>query len=493
MDKDAIEDFALGEGGGHVCNRVIRRIFPYPRDIVMSKPDISVETKGWRILVLSEIRTDAGCQPRSGIVDEVVEDYHAHLSHGGDLPPVAVFYDGSEYYLADGYHRFHAHDRAGLKRINAIISQGTLREAVLYSLGANQTHGLRRSNEDKRRAVERMFGDDEWRNWSDAKIADHVGVSQTFVRDLRPKIAPTSHKLSSDEPERRLGRDGRMRSSSRKPKAPGITRTSEYSQSEPDYQEKFRQINEDTESAGAPLPRVAASAPPQDDSKGGDSVVTHTEPCDCGGTIHFDDALGIARCDRCGSSEAYNYNPERAAVADPEPKRPEEPYGTDDGPGSSSETNARPTDDGGTVGVRSAGESADRPGSLHGGTGGSPATDRAIAAIRKTVVGRHMSDDNLVLLAAAVMKALPEPSPHEGLVPYWVDPDDPVSVFANGLAMAMKANRVLNPETFVRCWPQDLPMLSDELNKFCDWLLDFEAAFRAQYKHGNDAALRAAE
>jgi hypothetical protein len=446
----------------------------------MSKSNISVETKGWRILVLSEIRTDAGCQPRSGIVDEVVEDYHAHLSHGGDLPPVAVFYDGSEYYLADGYHRFAAHDRAGLKRINAIITQGTLREAVLYSLGANQTHGLRRSNEDKRRAVERMFGDDEWRNWSDAKIADHIGVSQSFVRDLRP---PTSHKLSSDEPERRLGRDGRMRSASRKPKASGVTRTSEYSQTEPDYQEKFRQINEDTESAGVPLPREAASAPPHSDAKAEIGVVTEQ-------------------------------NPERAAVADLKPKPPEAHWNADDGAESFSETNAWLSEG---ADPRHSGpemQSQANPAGDTGGAGGSPATDEIDITAPNAVHVQIRADSRVVWVNVdgscrlrccqiGQLQVIDErdhlsPPHDDGMVAYWVDPDDPASLFANGLAMAMRASRAgteqePSADFFAAEYPADMPLRSGDLNMFCDWLLEFEAAFRARYKHGNAAALRSAE
>ena len=41
-----------------------------------------------------------------------------------------------------------------LSRISAIIKDGSLLQAQLYSFGVNKTHGLRRSNEDKRRAVE---------------------------------------------------------------------------------------------------------------------------------------------------------------------------------------------------------------------------------------------------------------------------------------------------------------------------------------------------
>jgi hypothetical protein len=70
---------------------------------------------------------------------------------------------------------------------------------------------------------------------------------------------------------------------------------------------------------------------------------------------------------------------------------------------------------------------------------------------------------------------------------------DPASMFANGLTIAMAAHGVLSGHEFARCWPNDLPLLSDELSKFCDWLLVFEEEYRLRYGDGNDAALRAAE
>jgi hypothetical protein len=42
---------------------------------------------------------------------------------------------------------------------------------VLYTVGANATHGLRRSNADKRRAVSMLLDDPEWAQWSNLAIA----------------------------------------------------------------------------------------------------------------------------------------------------------------------------------------------------------------------------------------------------------------------------------------------------------------------------------
>jgi hypothetical protein len=63
----------------------------------------------------------------------------------------------------------------GLKR--AARRQFNRRDALLFSVGANAIHGHRRTNEDKRRAVDVLLNDPEWRVWNDSEIARRCGVS----------------------------------------------------------------------------------------------------------------------------------------------------------------------------------------------------------------------------------------------------------------------------------------------------------------------------
>jgi hypothetical protein len=73
----------------------------------------------------------------------------------------------------------------GLKKIRANVLDGTLRDAILYALGSNSKHGFRRTNEDKRRAVEKLLGDPEWSQWSDSRIAEICKVSPMTVGKYR--------------------------------------------------------------------------------------------------------------------------------------------------------------------------------------------------------------------------------------------------------------------------------------------------------------------
>lgn len=136
-------------------------------------------------LSLSKVRIDGGTQSRVGIDDDTVMEYAEVIAAGEQLPPIEVVFDGVDYWLADGFHRYHAHRIAKRNVIAAKVSEGTKREALLRAVGANTKHGLRRTIADKRRAVLTMLSDPEWSAWSDRHIAAHCGVSHTFVSQLR--------------------------------------------------------------------------------------------------------------------------------------------------------------------------------------------------------------------------------------------------------------------------------------------------------------------
>ncbi|GEM_PF-1111471 len=144
------------------------------------------------MLNLNLIRIDGGTQPRASINESVVSEYADALTDGAKLPAVVVFHDGADYWLADGFHRYHANRRIGSLDIDAEIKQGTKRDAVLYSVGANHAHGLRRSNEDKRNAVLTLLRDDEWMAWSDNKIAKACAVDHKTVAAVRASILGNS-------------------------------------------------------------------------------------------------------------------------------------------------------------------------------------------------------------------------------------------------------------------------------------------------------------
>lgn len=138
-----------------------------------------------QLLPINEISTDGGTQSRAGINDGVVLEYANSMLDGTKFPPIVVYYDGQSYWLADGFHRIHAAKQGGFSHLPCDIKQGTRRDAILFSVGANHGHGLRRTNADKRRAVETLLTDEEWGGWTDNDIAKKCGVSQPFVSQVR--------------------------------------------------------------------------------------------------------------------------------------------------------------------------------------------------------------------------------------------------------------------------------------------------------------------
>jgi len=153
-------------------------------------------------LNLNAIRIDGGTQPRERINMEVVGDYAEAIKVGIEFPPVIVFHDGAENWLADGFHRYHAHKQAGKASIEAEVRAGTLLDAKLLAVGANGSHGLRRTNEDKRRAVQMVLDEPAWNDWSDRKIAEVCGVSVPFVSAIRRPAVAEKQRAHREE---RLG------------------------------------------------------------------------------------------------------------------------------------------------------------------------------------------------------------------------------------------------------------------------------------------------
>jgi hypothetical protein len=155
------------------------------------------------------VRIDGGTQSRAAISQAVCDEYAEYYRPDSSdrMPPILVFYDGAHYWLADGFHRLHGAIRAGRTEIIAQIRQGTQRDAILASCRANNAHGLRRTDDDKRRAVQRLLEDEEWSRWSDRAIAEACRVSPNFVG----KVRATAHEDSRPpaNAESRIGRDGR--------------------------------------------------------------------------------------------------------------------------------------------------------------------------------------------------------------------------------------------------------------------------------------------
>jgi len=155
-------------------------------------------------LPLDAIRLDGGTQPREKIDAETVREYAERIKAGDHFPPVQVYFDGTDHWLSDGFHRVHAAREAAKPTLQAEVWEGTRDEAFWMSLGANKTHGLPRSNADKERAVKAALRTRPGK--SNREIAEHVGVVEGTVRKYRDALEATAQLAQSPM---RAGRDGR--------------------------------------------------------------------------------------------------------------------------------------------------------------------------------------------------------------------------------------------------------------------------------------------
>lgn len=155
-------------------------------------------------LRVSELRTNGGTQARERIDPETVDAYAAAMADGAEFPPPVAFFDGTVYWLADGFHRVASAKKNAVESIDVDVRSGDRRQAILFAVGANAVHGLRRTNADKRRAVTVLLSDDEWRQRSDRWIAEKCGVSNRFVGEFRATVNGT--QLNP-----RTGQDGKTR------------------------------------------------------------------------------------------------------------------------------------------------------------------------------------------------------------------------------------------------------------------------------------------
>lgn len=159
------------------------------------------------LLPLADIRLDGGTQSRAALRDETISEYAERYESGGAMPPVDVFYDGESYWLVDGFHRCNGAIKAGKDSVLAEIHQGTHRDAVLFSVGVNDKHGLPRTNADKRRSVEKLLRDEEWSTKSDRWIAERCRVGHPLVAQMKREL----EDLPVNNSAPRLGQDGKTR------------------------------------------------------------------------------------------------------------------------------------------------------------------------------------------------------------------------------------------------------------------------------------------
>lgn len=155
-------------------------------------------------LSLDRIDLYGGTQARLQTTEVAIASYADEMDRGAEFPPITVYFDGADYWLADGFHRYLATKRLERPTIQAEVHPGGRGDALLHALGANATNGVVRTNADKRNAVEIAL--EEWPDKANTVIAEICKVSIELVRKTRFDLEKQDR---IETPETVTGKDGK--------------------------------------------------------------------------------------------------------------------------------------------------------------------------------------------------------------------------------------------------------------------------------------------
>lgn len=152
-------------------------------------------------IALADIRIDGQTQQRVVIDDTTVLQYSYAMSQkDSSFPPMDVVFDGKDYWLFDGFHRYHSLRKLKRTVVEVAVTTGTRRDAVWNSLQANQKHGLRRQPGDiKAMLLQTVFPDEEWSKETDEALAEWIGCTPKYISKIRRQTMTTEERKIDTE------------------------------------------------------------------------------------------------------------------------------------------------------------------------------------------------------------------------------------------------------------------------------------------------------
>lgn len=155
---------------------------------------------------LDDVVVNESYQARASLSEDALDDYRRAYQEGGQMPPVDLLQmPDRSLVLYDGFHRYYAAKSAGLTNIEARVlaaeTEEPEAEAASLALTANRQHGLRRNRADLARAIELAIHHPWYRNENNARIAELVGCSREYVRQVKKVLDGEEPQSKKTEPE----------------------------------------------------------------------------------------------------------------------------------------------------------------------------------------------------------------------------------------------------------------------------------------------------
>ena len=148
------------------------------------------------LISIQSIRTDGQTQHRTAINQELIRKYAELMSEGAVFPPVRVWWDGTDYWLTDGFHRLGAAQRLEMQEILAEVHIGALSAAQWDSYAANCSHGARRTRAEAQNVLRLALHHSNAEYVSNLELARHLQLPESTVRRWRRAISSSSGEVS---------------------------------------------------------------------------------------------------------------------------------------------------------------------------------------------------------------------------------------------------------------------------------------------------------
>ena len=158
-------------------------------------------TRILKTVKISDIRIDGDTQSREEMDASWIQEIVNNLKHDIVYEPVEARFDGSQYWLSDGFHRYFAYKQLNVKEINVRYLSGSQFDAQIDSYGANAKHGRMRTRADKEKAVRKALQNPLLKDKSNTELAKICIVSISFVGAVRN---PDVKKKQQETNEKRI-------------------------------------------------------------------------------------------------------------------------------------------------------------------------------------------------------------------------------------------------------------------------------------------------
>ena len=114
------QEEALRAAESHITASA-RKTGKAPRVVLQETIDLAKRTAPVPTLALDLLRRDGGTQPRAGIDRDIVQEYANAMKGGAKFPPLVAYYDGTNYWLVDGFHRGDAYKEVGITDVECEV------------------------------------------------------------------------------------------------------------------------------------------------------------------------------------------------------------------------------------------------------------------------------------------------------------------------------------------------------------------------------------